>query len=72
MDPTDLIQCITTSAELEAADIGSYDPGSDAAGNNLWSWLVAQGRTLGHVDGEGHCDARDHSDCACGSFQRLC
>ena len=43
--------------ELEATDIGSYDPGSAGAVNNLWSWLVAQSQNLGHVDGEGHCDA---------------
>lgn len=49
-------------AELEAADIGSYDPGSDGAVDNLWAWLVAQNRTLGHVDGEGHCDSHAHSD----------
>ncbi len=49
-------------SELEAADIGSYDPGSSGEVKNLWTWLVAQNRTLGHVDGEGHCDARAHSN----------
>jgi hypothetical protein len=43
-------------AELEARDIGDYDPGNEDV-NDLWSWLVAQTRTLGHVDGEGHCEA---------------
>jgi hypothetical protein len=51
-----------TRAELEAADIGSLDPGSDDEVDDLWSWLVAQNATLGHVDGEGHCDAHSHSD----------
>jgi hypothetical protein len=45
-----------TRAELEARDIGDYDPGNEDA-DDLWSWLVAQHRTLGHVDGEGHCQA---------------
>jgi hypothetical protein len=45
-----------TEAELKAADIGAYDPGNEDV-DDLWSWLLAQSRTLGHVDGEGHCDA---------------
>ena len=45
-----------TQAELAVRDIGSYDPGNDHI-DDLWSWLIAQHRTLGHVDGEGHCDA---------------
>ena len=49
-----------TRAELEAADIGGLDPGSDGSVDDLWSWLVAQNATLGHVDGEGHCDAHSH------------
>ena len=51
---------VITRAELEVADIGSYDPGSDGGIDDLWSWLVAQNRTLGHVDGEGHCDSHAH------------
>lgn len=47
-----------TRAELEVADIGSYDPGSAGDVNDLWGWLIAQSQTLGHVDGEGHCDAQ--------------
>ena len=47
-----------TRAELEATGIGSYDPGNDDTVNDLWTWLEAQSRTLGHVDGEGHCDAQ--------------
>lgn len=46
-----------TQAELEATDIGAYDPGSEDGVDDLWSWLIAQTRTLGHVDGEGHCRA---------------
>ena len=53
---------VTTRAELEAADIGSYDPGSAGDVNDLWTWLIAQSRTLGHVDGEGHCDSHAHSN----------
>ncbi len=47
-----------TQAELEVTDIGGYDPGSAGDVNDLWTWLIAQSRTLGHVDGEGHCDAQ--------------
>jgi hypothetical protein len=48
-----------TETELRAAgDIGAYDPGNEEI-EDLWSWLVAQHRTLGHVDGEGHCEAAD-------------
>jgi hypothetical protein len=46
-----------TQAELTATGIGSYDPGSEGGVENLWDWLVAATRTIGHVDGEGHCDA---------------
>ena len=46
-----------TQAELAATDIGAYDPGSEDGVDDLWAWLVAQTRTLGHVDGEGHCRA---------------
>lgn len=45
-----------TRAELSAAGIGSYDPGNEDL-SDLWAWLIAQSRTLGHVDGEGHCEA---------------
>jgi hypothetical protein len=45
-----------TRAELARVDIGPYDPGNEDV-DDLWSWLVAQSRTLGHVDGEGHCHA---------------
>jgi hypothetical protein len=46
-----------TSAELESRDIGSYDPGSEGGVNDLWTWLGALVRTVGHVNGEGHCEA---------------
>lgn len=46
-----------TKEELSATDIGAYDPGSEDGVDDLWAWLVAQTRTLGHVDGEGHCHA---------------
>lgn len=49
-----------TQAELGATDIGAYDPGSAGDVNDLWSWLLAQSQTVGHVDGEGHCDATSH------------
>jgi hypothetical protein len=47
---------VIDEAELGVADIGAYDPGNEDI-DDLWAWLVAQSRTLGHVDGEGHCDA---------------
>ena len=50
-DSDDLI----TQPELIAAGIGAYDPGSTAAAQNLWDWLLAQGQTVAHINGEGHC-----------------
>lgn len=49
-----------TQAELEAADIGSYDPGSEGGVDSLWAFLVAQSKTIGHIDGEGHCHTHTH------------
>lgn len=46
-----------TKQELEATDIGNYDAGSEKGANDLWAWLNAQVRSLGHIDGEGHCHA---------------
>lgn len=43
--------------ELAATDIGAYDPGSEDGVDDLWTWLNAQSRTLGHADGEHHCRA---------------
>ena len=51
---------VISRTELEVTDIGSYDAGSDGEVNDLWTWLIAQSRTLGHVDGEGHCDSHSH------------
>lgn len=48
---------VISQAELTATDIGAYDPGSEDGVDNLWAWLTALTRTLGHVDGEGHCRA---------------
>lgn len=48
---------VITQAELADTDIGAYDPGSEGGIDDLWVWLIAQSRTLGHVDGEGHCHA---------------
>jgi hypothetical protein len=46
-----------TQEELAVTDIEAYDPGSEGGIDDLWMWLTAQSRTLGHVDGEGHCHA---------------
>lgn len=48
---------VITQPELAARDIGGYDPGSEDGVDDLWAWLNALARTLGHVDGEGHCHA---------------
>jgi len=47
-----------TRAELEAASVGALDVGSGGEVGDLWAWLRAQARTVGHLNGEGHCDAR--------------
>ena len=47
-----------TEAELRAVDITTqarYQVGS-ADISDLWGFIEAQSRTLGHIDGEGHCD----------------
>lgn len=46
---------VIAQTELAARNIGSYDPGNEDI-SDLWSWLLAQSRTLGHVDGESHCE----------------
>jgi len=46
-----------TREELSMSDIGSFDPGSEGGVEDLWAWLVASTRTIGHADGEGHCEA---------------
>lgn len=50
-----------TEAELAATDIGGYDPGSEGGIDDLWSFLRAQVKQIGHVDGEGHCESRPAS-----------
>jgi hypothetical protein len=44
-----------TEEELSSTDIGAYDPGSEDGIEDLWAFLNGQAKTLGHVDGEGHC-----------------
>jgi hypothetical protein len=47
-----------TRADLEAADIGAYDPGSDGGHiENLWDYLEALVAEIGHANGEAHCVA---------------
>ena len=48
-----------TQAELEAVDITAqdrYQVGSNTQVKNLWQFINAQTATLGHIDGEGHCE----------------
>lgn len=50
-----------TRAELEATDIGAeerYQVGGRDI-DDLWGFLEAQTRTVGHINGEGHCDATE-------------
>ncbi|MFH1463377.1 MAG: hypothetical protein ABIO70_03225 [Pseudomonadota bacterium] len=46
-----------TQAELQAVSVANlgYDVGSHAEVEDLWAHLSFLSRTLGHVDGEGHC-----------------
>lgn len=46
-----------TQQELEQTDVGDYDPGSEGGIEDLWAYLMALSRTVGHVNGEGHCEA---------------
>lgn len=51
-----------TTQELLAVDItgqAKYQVGNQTDVQNLWAYMAAQTRTLGHVDGEGHCDQVD-------------
>lgn len=50
---------IVTQAELESVDITGEDryQVGDADISDLWAYITAQSATLGHIDGEGHCDA---------------
>lgn len=48
-----------TEAELRAVDIRGeerYQVGSEPI-SDLWSFIAYQTTTLGHIDGEGHCEA---------------
>lgn len=52
---------VVTQAELEATDITAedrYQVGGRAI-THLWAYLEAQTGTVGHINGEGHCDAVD-------------
>jgi hypothetical protein len=49
---------VVTAAELEGRDISGearYQVGN-AAVDDLWGFVAAQVGTLGHIDGEGHCE----------------
>jgi len=46
---------ILEQGELAATGLGALDAGSEGHVHDLWGWLLALARTLGHVDGEGHC-----------------
>lgn len=47
---------VISEAELAAAELGAYDPGNLEI-DDLWAFLSAQAQTMGHVDGEGHCES---------------
>lgn len=51
-----------TMSELAAIDItglARYQVGSNGDITDLAAFIEAQSRTLGHIDGEGHCDATE-------------
>jgi len=51
-----------TSEELAGVDItgeSRYQVGSRGI-TDLWSYIEAQTETLGHIDGEGHCETHGH------------
>jgi hypothetical protein len=49
-----------TRAELEGAQVAplGYTVGSHAEVSDLWAFLEVQTRSLGHIDGEGHCEVQ--------------
>ena len=49
---------VLTMEELRAAPIAptGLDVGGQSGIETLWDYLSAQTTTLGHIDGEGHCD----------------
>lgn len=42
--------------ELALASLGTYDPGNADEVQDLRGWLRAAARSMGHIDGEGHCE----------------
>lgn len=42
--------------ELAASGLGAYDPGNDDEVQELRGWLRASARSMGHINGEAHCD----------------
>jgi len=49
---------VVTRAELQVKDLGAearYQVGSTGV-TNLWDFIAYQTGTLGHIDGEGHCE----------------
>jgi hypothetical protein len=46
---------VISKAEVEAAGIGAFDPGNEPL-TTLWQFVEALSRTLGHANGEGHCE----------------
>ena len=46
---------VISQAELELASVGALDVGNTGV-ETLWGYLEAQITTLGHANGEGHCD----------------
>lgn len=45
---------VISTEELAASGIGALDPGN-ASVANLAEWLALAARSIGHIDGEGHC-----------------
>jgi hypothetical protein len=41
---------------LEFTSLDNYDVPADSNIDNLWDYLSAQVTTIGHIDGEGHCN----------------
>ncbi|MGM0595573.1 MAG: hypothetical protein ACQES9_00890 [Myxococcota bacterium] len=38
------------------SSLDNYDVPADSSIDNMWDYLAAQVRTVGHIDGEGHCE----------------
>lgn len=54
-DADENVDGVITQGELRRTDIGSYDTGDRDDIEDLWAWMLAQSRTLGHVNREHHC-----------------